>query len=170
MTAILIFIAFMVGMVAFAVIRAKISGVRALMLEDWKPDEGETVIFEDRKVRLLLTHRMGRADERPGAFVVVTNRRLLAGQRPLFGGGSMVTHMLYAGRARGTDADSIGGGLFRRGYQTLVAELEAVERMVEARKPYVELKLAASAVSSFNLEAFRIYTDRAAEFPWPPDR
>jgi len=168
MTAILIFIGFLVALVAFAVVRAKASGVSGLLLEDWKPDEGETIVFEDRAVRLLLTPHMGEgSDLRPGAFIVVTNKRMLAGQRPLFGRGSMVGFMIYVGRAPGTDADGVTGGLFQRGYKTLVVE-PVVERVVDGKKPYVELTPSPSAASSFNLKAFRIYTGRAREFPALP--
>ena len=169
MTAILIFLGFLAALVAFAFIWAKVSGVSGLMLEDWKPDEGETVLFEDRDVRLLLTPHMGEgSDLRPNAFVVVTNRRLLAGQRPLFGRGSMIGFIIYVGRAPGTDADGITGGMFQRGYKTLVVE-PIVERVVDGKKPYVEMTPSASAASSFNLKTFRIYTAKAGEFPPLPD-
>ena len=163
-TSILVFLGFMVGMVAFAMIRAKMSGVTGMFLEDWKPEAGEEILFEDRQARFLLTPHMGKGDLRPNAFIVVTNRRILAGQRPLYGSGSMITHMLYVGRAPGAGADSIGGGLFQQGYQTLVVDRE-VERVLDSRKPYVELSLSPSAASSFNTKSFRIYTAKASSFP-----
>ena len=80
----------------------------------------------------------------------------------------MIQYMIYPERAGAADSDKLGGGLLTRGYQTFLLEPGAIERTTEGKKPFVLLTPSPAARSSLNVEAIRIYTDRAAEFPLPP--
>jgi hypothetical protein len=104
----------------------------------------------------------------PNGFVVVTTRRVLAGQRPVLSKRPMILYMLYAGRAPGDEANMIAGGMFKRGYETLVVEPGLIERVLDTNKRYVELTVSPGLKSSINVKAFRIYTDKASSFRLPP--
>ena len=169
---ILIFVGVLAAIVALAFIVSSVTGARSHYIEDWKPDPGERLLFEDRAADTYLVPELGQAKfttyGRPRrGFVLVTNRRIIAGHRVLFGKKSVIQYMIYPVQARAPDSEKLGGGLLTRGYQTFLLKPGAIHRTTEARKPFVQLRPSAAAASSFNLQALRIYTDRAAEFPSP---
>jgi hypothetical protein len=171
----LIFVGFLAALVLVAFVVSRITGARPHFLEDWKPEPGESILFEDREADTYLVPALGQARfvsyARPRrGFVLVTSRRILAGTRPLFSKRLMIQHVIYVGEAPGPEAGSLGGGLLTKGYQTLVVERDAIQRLVQDVKPYVLLTPASAAASSFNLQAIRIYTDAAADFPLPEPR
>jgi len=43
----LLFVAALAGVVLIACVVSKLGGARAWYIEDWKPDTGETVLFRD---------------------------------------------------------------------------------------------------------------------------
>ena len=160
-----IFLGALAAIVLVAVVVSRIIGARAQYLDAWKPEEGEHIRFEDRRATIDVDPQVGRGERYVRSFVVVTDRRIVAGSRALFGKRLMILFMMYVGRAPGEEADSLHGGLLTRGYRTLVLE-PAVRRVLEGRRPHVELT-PAPAKSSLNLETIRIYTDRAADFRLP---
>ena len=160
------------GFVALALGVSRITGARCHYIEDWKPDEGEHVLFEDREADVYLVPELGQARFTSYArlrrgFALVTNRGIVAGQRALFSRKSMIQYMIYSGQAPGQDSQALGGGQLTRGYQTLVLEPGAIQWTTEGSKPFVELTPSPAVRSSFNLQAIRIYTDDGAQFPLP---
>ena len=172
--AILYFLAALAAIVFIAVIVSSLTGARSQYIEDWKPDAGERILYEDREADIYPVGKLGEATFttygrwRRG-FVIVTNRRIIAGQRILFGRKSVIQQMLYPEAVRAPGSEKIGGGLLTRGYQTLLLEPGGIERRTDGKKPFVLLTPSPAAASSFNLAALRIYTDRAALFPLPDE-
>ena len=170
----LIFIGVLAAIVALAFIVSRITGARSHYIEDWKPDPGVQILFEDREADVYLVPELGQAQlttyGRPRrGFALVTNRRIIAGQRVLFGRKSVIQYMIYPERAGAPDSEKLGGGLLTRGYQSFLLEPGAIQRTTEGKKPFVLLTPSPAARSSFNVEAIRIYTDDAARFPLPED-
>ena len=168
----LIFLGILVAFVVVAFVVSRITGARNHYLENWKPDEGEQVLFDDRQADTYLVPKVSRSNynyfSRPRrGFVLVTDRRLLAGTKPLFSKRQMIQYVMYVGSAPDPAADSFGGGLLTRGYQTLVLDPEAFQRVMQDGKPYIVATPSPEAASSFNLKAIRIYTDHAAGMPLP---
>ena len=168
---VLIFLAAIGAIVALAFIVSRITGARAHYLDDWKAEEGEQILFDDRQADTYLLPKLGQAKYNSYArlkrgFVIVTNRRILAGTRPAFTKRWMIQYMMYAERAPGDASDAIGGGLLTRGYQTFVVEPGSLRKEAEQGRAFVELTPSPAAASSLNLAAIRIYTDEAASFPF----
>jgi hypothetical protein len=46
-------------------------------------------------------------------------------------------------------------------------EPQRIHRAIGATRPYVDLRPTAATASSFDIEAIRIYTDKAGTFPTP---
>ncbi len=85
----LIFLGMLAALVALAFGVSRITGARSRYIEDWKPDEGEHLRFEDRQADIYVVPKLGQARFTTYArlrrgFVLVTNRRIVAGQRALF--------------------------------------------------------------------------------------
>ena len=168
----LFFVGILAAIVALAFLVSRVTGARAHYIEDWRPDEGERILFEDREADTYPVMKAGEAAfttyGRPRrGFVLVTDLRILAGQRVLFGRKSMIQYMIYPEQARAADSGKLGGGLLTRGYQTLLLERDGIERRADEKKPFVLLTPSPAARSSFNLRAIRIYTDQAGQFPFP---
>src|SRR5687768_2937025 len=128
----LIFVGALAAIVAIAFIVSRMTGARSHYIEDWKPDAGERLLFEDREADTYPVMKAGEAAfttyGRPRrGFVLVTNRRILAGQRVLFGKKSVIQYMIYPEQARAADSGKLGGGLLTRGYQTLLLERDGIE-------------------------------------------
>jgi hypothetical protein len=167
----LIFLGLLVGLVALAIVVNRLRGIGAHYLDDWHPEAGERILFRDDEADTFVMP-VNRA--RYGAYarlrrgtVIVTDRRILAGARTLFGKKRMLQYMLYPGAAPGGWSAKLDGGLFTRGYETLAVMPEVVERVLDEARPYVVLKPSPGERSSTNVDFIRIYTDRAAGFPLP---
>ena len=170
----LVFIGLLAAIVALAFIVSRITGARSYYIEDWKADSGEQILFEDREADAYLVPELGQAQfttyGRPRrGFVLVTNRRIIAGQRVLFGKKSVIQYMIYPEQPLVQDSQKLGGGLLTRGYQSFLLKPGAIQRTMEGSKPFVLLTPSPAARSSINVEAIRIYTDHAARFPLPDD-
>lgn len=165
----LIFLAALLGLVAFAYTVNRVRGVRAHYLDDWNPEEGEQTLYRDAEADTFIVsvnraRFVSYARPRRGT-VIVTNKRILAGTRVLFGGKIMLQYMIYPGSALGGFSAMIDGGLFTRGYRTLVFLPDSLERVTNVKKPCVVLRPSPSERSSINIDFIRIYTDMAESFP-----
>jgi hypothetical protein len=165
MRSLAIFVAACGGIALIGFIVSKLTGARAFYLEDWAFEPGETTLWRDDASDTYLIPRYGQAKfmsfARPRrGFVVVTNQRILAGQRPLFGKKRMVQYVLIL--SPDEQSQKLDGGLFTRGYQT-IALCSTIEAHADEKKPYVDL----TAMGATNLERIRIFTDQAATFRLP---
>ena len=168
----LIFLGCLAGIVVFGFLYSKLSGAQVHYLEDWKPEEGERVLFEDRRAYTFLlddadTPALMILPRPKRGFVLVTDRRILAGQKPLFSRRFLIEYMLYPAGPQGDQPDASFGGQLKRGYRTLLIEPQRIHRAIGASKPYVDLTPSPATASAFDVEAVRIYTDKAASFPTP---
>jgi len=167
----LIFLGLLVGLVALAIVVNRLRGVRAHYLDSWQPEAGEHILFRDDEADTFVVPvnraRYGWYPRLRRGTVIVTDRRILAGAKTLFGRKRMLQYMIYPGAAPDGWSARRDGGLFTRGYQTLAVVPEAVERVVDAVQPYVFLKPSPAEGSSTNVDFIRIYTDKAAGFPVP---
>ena len=167
----LIFLGLLAFMVVLAVVVNRLRGTRAHYLDDWQPEAGERILFRDDKADTFVMPvnraRYGSYARLRRGTVIVTDRRILAGARILFGRKRMLQYMIYPGAAPGGWSAKLDGGLFTRGYETLAVMPGIAERVLDEARPYVVLKPAPGVRSSTNVDFIRIYTDRAAGFPMP---
>jgi hypothetical protein len=171
-TTALLFIGALAGIVLLAFVVSRITGARPLYLDTWTPDPGERILFDDRKVRIVtvLVPIAGRREQviiHPRGFVLVTDRRIVAGQRPLFSKRFLIEYMIYTGHAPGADVQGFGAGVLSRGYASYVVVPGMIRRVANVESPFVELTPSPEYRGSAGLVAIRIHTDRAASFPLP---
>ena len=166
-----IFLGLLLGLVALAIVVNRLRGVRAHYLDDWQPDPGERILFRDDEADTFVVPvnraRYGAYPRLRRGTVIVTDRRILAGAKILFGGKRMLLYMIYPGAAPEGWSARLDGGAFTRGYQTLAVVPETIERVLDEARPYLVLTPAPGERSSTNVDFIRIYTDRAAGFPLP---
>jgi hypothetical protein len=172
MTSLLIFLAVCAGIVLVAWIVTKVNGAHAWMLEDWDFNDGETVLWRDDSADVGMIPRAVQAVvTRPVRVhrwcVVVTNQRIIMGNKTLRSGKHMVKYVLYPGAAPGGDSKRLDGGLFKTGYETLVIQPGVEMPNQDQRQPYVALQPAPDETSSVNLAEVRIYTDLIESFRLP---
>jgi hypothetical protein len=168
----LVFFCFLAGMVIVGKVVSKITGSKAYYLESFPLEEGERILWQDMAAdaypiptrrALIVTYRRARR----GA-VRVTNRRIIAGTKTLFGANHVVQHVLYpSDRAYPSEANAIGGGLLTRGFQVLVFERLKVVVHASETTPFADLSLDQALSSSLNLERYRIYSDAIQAFCIP---
>ena len=167
-----IFILALAGIVLVGWIVSKVTGSHAYLIEDWKFNDGETVLWRDDAADIgMIPHAGGAVSMTTPRLhrwvVVVTNQRVLLANKTLWGGKHMVMSVLYPGAAPGSDSKRLDGGLLSTGYQTLVIQPDVMKAHVDAKHPYVELKPAPAEPSSTNLSEIRIFTDLTASFRLP---
>jgi len=170
MNPVLLFVAACAAIVAGGWIVSKFTGSRAYFIETWAYDAGETIVWRDDKADVAIIPKMGqavfmtplRAHRWP---VVVTNRRILIGNKT-FSGKGMVKYVLYSGTAPDDQSKRADGGLLTRGYSTLVIEPGVMEVGPELPS-YVALTPVDLEPSSVNLSEIRIYSDLVASFRLP---
>ena len=142
------------------------------MLEDWKFNDGETTIWRDDSADVgMIPKAVKAAVTRPPRVhrwsVVVTNQRIITGNKTLRSGKHMVKYVLYPGAAPGGDSKRLDGRLFTTGYETLVIQPDVMMPHVDQKHPYIELRPAPDETSSVNLSEVRIYTDLIEGFRLP---
>lgn len=172
MGSVVLFLACLFGIAALGFIVSRITGARAQYVETFALEDGERVLFRDpfadaypvpKHRAKFVTYRRPRR----GA-ALVTNLRIVLGTKPLFDSRHMIQYVLYpSDRPLPAEAQSIGGGLFKRGYTTLVFDRAVMNKHAAEKHPFVELGLNAAAASSVTLDSFRIYTDDVQAFRLP---
>lgn len=169
MNAIVWFLIALTAIVLTGWIVSKVTGSKMWPLDDWKYDDGETIVWRDDAADVAAIPTMGQAVVmRPARLhrwkVVVTDRRILAANKAL-GGKHVVTYVLYPGPGAGDAANKLGGGLLTTGYQTIVIKPGVANRYTD--QGYVALQPDPASASSTNLAEIRVYTDQLATFPLP---
>src|SRR3954464_3285576 len=95
----LVFVCFLAGMLLVGKIVSKITGSKVYYLETFPLEEGEHALWEDSAAdvypiptrrALIVSYLRARR-----SAVRVTNRRIIAGTKPLFGSKHLVQHVLY---------------------------------------------------------------------------
>ncbi len=173
MNSILAFVAICLTIVLVAWIISKITGAHAYYIESWHYDEGETIVWRDDAADVVMIPKFGQAVIMTPLRlhrwpVVVTNHRIIIGDKT-FRGRQMVKYVLWPNASPDDQSKRQDGGLFSRGYSTLVIGPEAKHPMLDhgGQPPYVALIPKASEPSSINLAEIRIYSDSIASFRLP---
>ena len=170
MTDVLVFAGALAALVALAMAVNRLRGVKASYVDTFALEGGERVLLEDREADFHPVAKLGRAAvmsfaRLKRAHAVLTNRRLIIGQKTLWGGRHMVTHVLYlhAPQLRPAELDALHGGLFSLGYQVLMVAPAAVRSSMDGEKPYVTV-VPQETASATNVEHFRLYSQAAVDF------
>lgn len=170
----LVFFGFLAAIVLVAWIVSKITGARTTYLDEWKFNDGETVVWRDDRADVITIASIGRAAvTRPlrlhGSSVVVTNQRVIVANMTLFSKRRIVTYVLYPGTAPDEQSKRLDGGLLTRGFTTYAIQPDAMALHAKERfhPSYVALKPVANVGPSLNVAEIRVYTDSFESFRLP---
>ena len=148
-----------------AIIFNKIKGVKAHYLDVFAADSGEEVLHREAGADFHMVTKLGRAQVMSfarlrRAELVVTNRRIVVGQKVLFGKRYMITHVIWldSGATIQSELDKMTGGQYSLGYVNYLAKRAAVTSEIDGKKPYVKFIPDATA-SATNIEHLRLYVD-----------
>jgi len=148
-----------------AIIFNKIKGVKAHYLDEFKPEPSEEILHREAGADFHMVTKLGRAQVMSfarlrRAELIVTNRRIVVGQKVLFGKRYMITHMFWldSGSTVQSELDKMTGGQYSLGYVNYLAKRSAVTSEIDGKKPYVKFIPDATA-SATNIEHLRIYVD-----------
>ena len=168
----LTFLCFIGGMILVGLIVKKVTGVESKFIETFPLEQGERVLWEDMLANgypvasLRAMSSTYFASKRRA--VRVTNLRIIAGTRGLFGPNHVIESVLYpSDRHFPEEANSLTGGFFKYGYKVLVFQRSTAQQFSAERHPHVELTLDPTIGSSANLDKFRIYSETLHTFCLP---
>ncbi len=171
--ALLLFLGALLALVAFAVIVNRLTGTRAVYLEDLQLHAGETEHWRDMEANVATLPRTG------GALVTSyvrlrrhavawTDRRIIVAQKALFSQKRLITHQLVFAEAAGSpssDAERAAkqflGGFYGRGFSTIVCKAASFDRV--GGKECVRVVPEEASGFALNIREILIFTDRAAE-------
>ena len=171
MKALLLFVVALAAIVIVGWTVSKCTGSHTWLLEDWKYNEGETIVWHDDAADVAMIPRAAQSVVmRPPRLhrweVIVTTQRILVCDKALEGK-QLVKYVLYPGVAPGSDSKRADGGLLSTGYETLVIQPGVVTSHLDETHPYLVLKPAPDEPSSINLSEIRIFTDLSKTFRLP---
>ncbi len=92
---------------------------------------------------------------------ILTNKRLIIGQRVFFGVRHMITHMLYldGNAAPADELNKLSAGLYSKGYQVWLTPRENFSAAMDSKKPYLKI-IPDKTESTINIEHCRLYSDQ----------
>lgn len=167
MTSFLIFLAALAGIVIVAVVVNKIKGAKALYIETGTLVAGEALRFEDKDADFYTVTVLGQAKlmtfgRLARAHALITNQRIIIGQKTLFGGKYMITNMFYydAASAPAGVLDELMGGQLSLGYLVRLIDRTNSSQEIDGEKRYVKIIPQATA-SATNVAHCRLYTEHA---------
>lgn len=168
MTTLLIFLGCLAAIVLGAIAVNRARGIKAVYLDAWTPEPGESVRFDDPAADFYVVGRTGQAKVMTFARMhrgraILTDRRLLVGARPLASKRHMLTHVILLPGDASEDLDRLTGGQYRTGYLTFAASPQGMTAETDGDKPLVRI-VPDSTASAAMVEHCRLYTDRVAEF------
>jgi hypothetical protein len=168
----LTFLLCILGLVLVALIVNRIGGAKAHYTETLALDPGERVLWEDAAadaypvLQQRALHVSFRRSRR--RHVLVTTRRIVVGAKTLWGSKHLLQYVLHPADGEvPPEADSLGGGLTRRGFVSLIFERAPLDWCGTGPAAYLDLQLSPTAASSANIACFRIYTTHGASFVLP---
>lgn len=161
----LIFLIAIAAIILGAIVINKIKGVKAQYLDAFAADAGEEVLHHELGADFHMVTKLGRAQVMSFARLrrteaLVTNRRIVIGQKVLFGKRHMITHMIWLDAAANVQAelDKMTGGQYSQGYMNYLVKRASASREIDGKKPYVKL-IPESTASATNIEHLRLYAD-----------
>ena len=169
MTDIALFAAFLLALIAGAWLFTRLKGIQAQYTETFALGPEEKTLLEDLAADFYAVPALGQAAfmsfARMGrAHVLLTNRRIIIGQKVLFGKKHMVTDVIHWAPNPGVrdEFDKMSGGLFTRGYTSRLGAPDKTSVEMDGKKPYLRIILS-DVASSANVDHCRLYTESAAE-------
>ena len=169
MTDIALFAAFLLALIGGAWLFTRLRGVQAQYTETFALGADEKTLLEDLAADFHTVPALGQAAvmsfARMGrAHVLLTNRRVIIGQKVLFGKKHMITDVIHwAPKPHVRDEfDKMTGGLFTRGYTSRLSAPDKISVEMDGKKPYLRIILS-DVASSSNVDHCRLYTEGAAE-------
>jgi len=169
MTDIALFAAFLLALIGGAWLFARLKGIQARYTETFALGVHEKALLEDLAADFYTVPAVGQAAvmsfARMGrAHVLLTNRRMIIGQKVLFGKKHMVTDVIHWAPNPDVrdELDKMTGGLFTRGYASRLSAPDKASVEMDGEKSYLRIILS-DVASSANVDHCRLYTERAAE-------
>lgn len=161
----LIFLVAIAALILGAIIINKIKGVKAQYLDAFTAETGEVVVHREAGADFHMVTKLGRAQVMSFARLrraefIVTNRRIVIGQKVLFGKRYMITHLIWLDPASGVQAElgKMTGGQYTLGYVNYLVTRSAATAELDGKKPYLKL-IPEPTASATNIEHLRLYTD-----------
>jgi hypothetical protein len=161
----LIFFGIIIGFVLGAMLINKIKGVKAHYLDAFHPEAGEAEKLRETGTDFYVVSVLGQARVMSFARlrrgeVLVTNKRIVVGQKVLLGKRYMITHEILLDTAgdEGSQLDKLTGGLYAKGYVSYLAQRQNVSSELDGKKPYLKF-IPDSTGSATNIEHLRLYVD-----------
>lgn len=161
----LIFFGVIAGFILGAMLINKIKGVKAHYLDEFQAEAGEEITLREPGADFHMVTVLGRAHVMSfarlrRAELLVTNKRIVVGQKVFLGKRLMITHMIWLDSAGGdsAEADKLTGGLYAKGYVNYLAQRRSVTSEMDGKKPFVKL-IPDSTGSATNIEHLRLYVD-----------
>ncbi|AFM12333.1 hypothetical protein [Turneriella parva] len=165
MNEILIFLCAISAIILGAITINKIKGVKAQYLDAFTAEPGEEVLHREAGADFHMVTRLGRAQVMSfarlrRAELIVTNRRIVIGQKVMFGKRYMITHTIWLEAAANvqTELDKMTGGQYSLGYVNYLVKRSAATAEIDGKKPYVKFVPEPTA-SATNIEHLRVYVD-----------
>lgn len=169
MNSILIFVGGILALVLLALIFNKIKGVRGRYTDQLELAPGEQISREDDAADFHVVPKFGQAaimsfGRLKRTHAIVTNRRIVIGQKPLFSKRHLITHMLYfsAEPEVETALGGLTGGLYSLGYTVLQVDRDRILSEMDGKKPYWKIP-PSPTTSATNIEHARLYSEQARE-------
>jgi len=161
----LIFFGILAGFILGAMLINKIKGVKAHYLDELETEPGEETKHREPSADFHRVTELGRAmvmsfPRLRRAEAIVTNKRVIIGQKVFLGKRYMITHMILLDSAGGDSAelDKLTGGLYAKGYVIYLAHRNNVTLQVDGNAPFIKLVLESTS-SAANIEHLRLYVD-----------
>ncbi|NCS94440.1 MAG: hypothetical protein GW761_11625 [Leptospira sp.] len=178
MSSLLIFI-FAVACIFFiAILINKIRGIKASYIDSLELSEDEPIIWQDVLADFHIVTKMGQAmfmsfSRMRRAKIIITDQRIIVGQKVFLGKKYLITHMLYFSAdpkmkkdldSRTEEAlDSITAGQYSLGYLVYLVDKNQFSAEMDGKKCYLKI-IPVSTKSSTNLEHCRLYSDLEFSF------
>ena len=162
----------MAGMVLLGLIVKQLTGAHAYLLEDWKYEPGETIVWQDDRADAYPLGRMGQAVFMSALrwhrdTVVATNRRILVAQKGLFSKKRLIRYVFNPGPSADGYTKHLGGGALTVGYQTIAYTPGVMVHGALGKHARIELAPLEGDASSTNLSKLLIYTELSSTFQLP---
>ena len=170
MIALLAFLGALVALVVVAAVVNRMRGIRAQYVEDWQPAAGDDRLLDDPGADFYVVPKLGQAKvmtfARQGrAHAVLSDTRIVIGQRALLSRRHMITHILLLkpDAADAGELDRMTGGQYTKGYVVMETSRDRMTVEADGAKTYLRIVPAPTA-SATNVSHCRLYSRMAALF------
>lgn len=161
MSSLLIFAIALLSIVLIALIINFVTGTKAHYIDDFKPEPGESILWQDKKADAYLVPVFGRAFLTSYArmkwfTVIVTNRRIIAAQKVLFGSKRLIRFEVVFDGLAAVKSPEI---FYPRGYLLIQAERSGVDFGTQNDKPAMKIEPVPHSRDKNNVATVLIFSD-----------